>query len=229
MTPRWLWLTSACRSLSAPSKGKEIESDYSRWDSSASSYRPSSRHFFSHKQFPISEVSLMYAAHFATGLALKSYVPKSPTWAVLAGAFLPDLLWIALARVGVEPTAREIFFDDWSHSFFTIVLWATLFALLFWRLGWLVVLAVWVAVFSHFPLDAVIHPKHMALYPHSRIHIGWIASGGVFALKNWSVELAIVVVMSIVYGIGAKRNALPVNLIVATLTLLLGLELLDLP
>ena len=42
----------------------------------------------------------MYAPHFAAALAIKSTVPRAPLAALLAGAFLPDLLWIALARIG---------------------------------------------------------------------------------------------------------------------------------
>src|SRR5262249_17744574 len=81
------------------------------------------------------EGPLMYAAHFAAGLALRSRAPQAPTWALLTGAFVPDFLWIAFAVLGVEPTARAVFFDDWSHSLLTTLLWATLFAACFWQKG----------------------------------------------------------------------------------------------
>jgi hypothetical protein len=45
----------------------------------------------------------MYSPHFAAALAIKSTAPRAPLWALLTGAFLPDMLWIALARLGVEP------------------------------------------------------------------------------------------------------------------------------
>jgi hypothetical protein len=58
----------------------------------------------------------MYAAHFAAALAFKSFSPKAPTWALLTGAFLPDLFWIAFGLAGIEPSQGPAFFDDWSHS-----------------------------------------------------------------------------------------------------------------
>src|SRR5215467_13221168 len=100
----------------------------------------------------------MYAPHFAAALAIKSRAPKAPAWALLTGAFICDFIWIALARAGIEPTQPKVFFDDWSHSLATTVLWATLFALIFWRSGRSLMLPVWLAVFSHFFLDAPIHP-----------------------------------------------------------------------
>src|SRR5437870_2709309 len=56
----------------------------------------------------------MYAPHFAAALAIKGGSPGAPLWALLIGAFIPDLLWIALARIGIEPAQTSNFFDDWS-------------------------------------------------------------------------------------------------------------------
>lgn len=56
-------------------------------------------------------------------------------WAILVGAFLPDLLWIALARIGAEPAQQFNFFDDWSHSLLSVVIMASGFSLLFVRAG----------------------------------------------------------------------------------------------
>lgn len=115
----------------------------------------------------------MYAPHFAAALAIKSRVRRAPLSALLVGAFLPDLVWIVLARAGIEPAQPSNFFDDWSHSFVSILVFATLFALPFWKRGQSVVIAVWLAVLSHFPLDFPVHPRRLALYPESRTHIGW--------------------------------------------------------
>ena len=170
----------------------------------------------------------MYTGHFAAGLALKSHVPETPTWILITGVFIPDFLWIAFARAGIEPTRPEAFFDDWSHSLLMVIVWATIYACMFWKLGRPVIVAAWIAVFSHFLLDMPIHPKRLALYPYSSVHIGWVASHGVFALKNWLVELFVVIALSVVYVIGAKRNSCPANLIAATLVLVGGLQLLSL-
>ena len=77
----------------------------------------------------------MYAPHFAAALVIKSRALRAPLWALLVGAFLADLLWIVLARAGVEPAELSSFFDDWSHSLFSIVVLATVFAVFFWKKG----------------------------------------------------------------------------------------------
>ena len=116
----------------------------------------------------------MYTAHFAAALAVKARAPQVPAWALLTAAFIPDFAWIVLAVLGVEPTQPPLgFFDDWSHSLLMIVVWASLFAALFWSKGKHVMLPVWVAGLTHIPLDFLIHPARLALYPHSSVHLGW--------------------------------------------------------
>jgi hypothetical protein len=59
----------------------------------------------------------MYVPHYSVALAAGPYARRAPLWALLTGAFLPDLVWIVLARAGVEPADAVHFFDDWSQSF----------------------------------------------------------------------------------------------------------------
>jgi hypothetical protein len=47
----------------------------------------------------------MYAGHLAAGLALKGKVPRAPTWALLIGVGLPDLL-MHPADLALWPEAR---------------------------------------------------------------------------------------------------------------------------
>lgn len=53
----------------------------------------------------------MYAPHFAAALAINARSPGAPLWALLIGAFIPDLAWIAFARIGIEPAQASNFFD----------------------------------------------------------------------------------------------------------------------
>jgi len=124
-------------------------------------------------RFDQREISIMFAAHLAAGLAIKAAQPKVPAWAVLTGAFLPDLFWIGLAGGGIEPSSDTMFFDGWSHSVASIVVQAVLFALCFYRYGRAVVIAVGLAVLSHLPLDALIHPRPLELWPHARLLLGY--------------------------------------------------------
>jgi hypothetical protein len=176
----------------------------------------------------------MYAAHFAAALALKGQAPKAPAWALLAGAFLPDFAWVAFGLMGIEPSQGPAFFDDWSHSLVMVAAWASVFAVVFWRQGIAVVLPVWLAVLSYFALDLPIHPKKIALYPHSSVHLGWnswaygLSKSWLGATHYWWIELAFLIILTMVYVHGALRSRSVVNLICASCILVVGLHLLGL-
>ena len=173
----------------------------------------------------------MFAAHLAAGLALKARVPKAPAWALLTGAFVPDLVWIGLARSGVEPTDPKVFFDDWSHSLATIIVWACLFAMPFWRWGRATCIAIWLAVFSHFVLDAPVHPKPLALFPNASMRVGWdtwhwgLSPSSLGASHYWWLQLMVTLVLLTAYVLWARRIAQP-NLIAASCLLVIGMHLL---
>jgi hypothetical protein len=147
---------------------------------------------------------------------------------------LPDLLWMVLARFGVEPAQHTNFFDDWSHSLLSVVVLASLFAIGFRRCGRAVVLGIWLAVFSHFALDFPVHPKKLALDPLSRIHLGWdlLAWGsrpGWFgAINDWWLQLFVLLILLFVYVRGTRTWRIPANLSLASCTLLVGLQVLTL-
>jgi hypothetical protein len=176
----------------------------------------------------------MYAAHLAAGLAIKARASKAPTWALMTGAFLPDFIWVALGLGGVEPSQGPAFFDDWSHSLAMVVVWAALFALLFWRKGLGVMLAVGLAVLSHLVLDLPIHPRPLALFPHSAVHIGWNswafgqARFWLGATRCWWLELAVLLALLVVYVQGTRRERVAMNLVWASCVLVVGLHLLSL-
>lgn len=122
----------------------------------------------------------MYAGHFAAGLAIKGRVPEAPTWGLLVGVGLLDLLFGPLVLAGIEtvsitpdsPPGFSLDHIDWSHSLATSILWSVLFAACFLRRGLRVAVAMGAAVFSHFLLDLPMHPPDLALWPGSTIHLG---------------------------------------------------------
>src|SRR5881397_1938908 len=143
----------------------------------------------------------MYAGHFAAGFVIKARVPQAPTWGLLLGVGLLDLLFgpfvlFGLERVSLTPGIAPGFsldYIDWSHSLATSLLWSALYASLFWRRGAAVALAMGVAVFSHFVLDLLMHPPDLALWPGAGVHLGFglwrrLPTGW------WFVELVVVVV-----------------------------------
>lgn len=141
----------------------------------------------------------MYAGHFAAGLALKAKEPKAPTWGILLGVGLLDLLFgpfviLGIERASVTPSISPGFtldYIDWSHSLAMSLIWAAVFGVLFLRWGHRVAAVMAIAAFSHFVLDLPMHPPDMALWPGSAVHLG---AGLWQALPNgwWFVELAVI-------------------------------------
>src|SRR6266571_4942866 len=155
----------------------------------------------------------MYAGHFAAGLAIKARVPRAPTWGLLLGVGLLDLLFGPLVLAGVERVSMvpgvhpgfSLDYIDWSHSLATSVLWSVLFAALFARHGRPVAVAMGGAVFSHFVLDALMHPPDLALWPGSSSHLG-LGLWRSLPTGWWFVELAVVAAGVAYYWARARKD-----------------------
>jgi hypothetical protein len=131
------------------------------------------------------------------GLALKARVPRAPTWALLVGTGVLDILFgpfvlAGIERVSMTPGQSPGFsfdFIDWSHSLVASLVWSVVYGLLFLGRGAAIAALMGFAVFSHFLLDLPMHPPDLALWPHSAAHLG-------FGLWNtpywWWVELIFV-------------------------------------
>jgi hypothetical protein len=176
----------------------------------------------------------MYAPHFAAALAIKGRAREAPLWTLLIGAFIPDLLWIALARIGIEPAQASNFYDDWSHSLVSVAMLATLFASAFLRRGKSVFVAIWLAVFSHFLLDFPVHPKRLALAPLTGVYLGWdllawgSRPGWLGAINDWWLQLAVLLALLVFYAAGARRVRIQPTAAAASSALLIGIQLLAL-
>src|SRR5687768_13260452 len=128
----------------------------------------------------------MIAGHLAAGMAIKGAMPKAPTWGLLIAALFLDVLNPVLALAGLDRAVIR----EWSHSFAMSLVWSVLLATLFaWR-GRAVALAVGIAVFSHFVLDAIVQ-SDVPLWPHSSAHIG-LDLWRTLPTGWWFVELALV-------------------------------------
>ncbi len=154
----------------------------------------------------------MYAGHFAAALALKARVPEAPTWGLVAGVGVLDILFgpfvlLGIERVSITPGVSPGFsldYIDWSHSLVMSLVWSALFALLFLRRGRLVALAIGLAVFSHFVLDWVMHPSDLALWPGSETHLG-LGLWRSMPVGWWFVEMALIGVACAYYWSRARR------------------------
>jgi membrane-bound metal-dependent hydrolase YbcI (DUF457 family) len=169
----------------------------------------------------------MYVGHLAAGLTLKAAEPKAPTWALLVGVGLLDLLFgpfvlLGIERVSVTPGVSPGFsldFIDWSHSLVMSAVWAGLFALLFLRRGRSVAAILGLAVFSHFLLDLPMHPPDLAIWPLSAGHAGfglWRS----MPIGWWFVELGVIAAGWAFYACGRASRSFAGRPMLVGLTLL---------
>ena len=115
----------------------------------------------------------MYPGHFAAGLALKTAVPRSPTFGLLIGVGLLDLLFGVFVAVGWEGGSFRHLRIPWSHSLLMAFVWSALYGVCYWKLGWRVMAAMFAAVISHWVLDVCVHRPDMGLYPFSKTELGF--------------------------------------------------------
>ncbi len=139
----------------------------------------------------------MFVGHLAIGVAIKAGAPRTPTWPIMIGVSLMDILNGLFSVMGINQVTPNLargpylFFDltfiDWDHSLLMALVLAILWAGLFRKdktTAWLAGLA----VFSHFLADWPLHNNDLALYPHSAEHLGhglwgrwgtasWVAEG----------------------------------------------------
>lgn len=119
----------------------------------------------------------MFIGHFAVGFAAKKFAPRTSLAALLSAPLLLDLLWPVFLLLGwehvrIDPgntryTPLDLWDYPWSHSLLMSILWATVFALIYYFTAhyWPGTIAIWIGVVSHWILDWISHRPDMPLYP----------------------------------------------------------------
>jgi hypothetical protein len=152
----------------------------------------------------------VYAGHYAFGLALKARKPALPTWAVLLGTGLLDVLFgpfvlLGIERVTMTPGHGPGFSLDsigWSHSLVMAAAWSAIYAACFLRRGGEIAWLLGFAVFSHYLLDFPMHPHDLPLWPGSSVRLGL----GLWETPSWWwSELALVLLACGYYVVRARR------------------------
>ena len=146
----------------------------------------------------------MFIGHFAVGFASKKLAPRSNLAVLMAAPLWLDILWpffllLGWEHVRIDPgntrfTPLDLYDYPWSHSLLMSIIWATLFAGIYfaiarYRLG---AVAIWIGVVSHWILDWVTHRPDMPLYPR----------GPRFGLGLWNSIPGTLVVELSMFAIG---------------------------
>jgi hypothetical protein len=118
----------------------------------------------------------MFVGHYAAALAAKTIEPRAPLWTYAAACQLLDIGWSALVMVGVEKVrvassapggaGLDLYFMPYTHSLPGALAWsagAALLCLALLRLPWRAALVVGLTVFSHWPLDVLVHHPDLAV------------------------------------------------------------------
>ncbi|HET6345643.1 MAG TPA: hypothetical protein VFH51_11975 [Myxococcota bacterium] len=139
----------------------------------------------------------MYTGHFAVGLALHAVAPRGVSArSLLLGVGALDLLNGIFTAVGlnhVTPAPDEavgFLLDriDWDHSLVMALVWALACGLVRVLLRLPGAALVALAVFSHLPLDALVHRPDLALWPGAPVRIG-LDLWHLFPQLAWVFEL----------------------------------------
>lgn len=118
----------------------------------------------------------MFVGHYAVGLAVKKFAPRTSLGLLIAAPLLLDLLWpifllIGWEQVSIQPNPNpflRLSFDSYpiSHGLVAVVGWATLFASIYFGIARYLAgsITIWVGVVSHWLLDYVVHRPDLPLY-----------------------------------------------------------------
>src|SRR5438477_3152782 len=159
----------------------------------------------------------MVVGHYRVAFAFRTEQNKIPLWVLFVAVQFLDYIWATLVLLGIEKlrvikgftagSMLDSYFHPYSHSLIAAILWSGVTAFCYKLVcGWLGVaytksaaLVIGVAVFSHWILDLVAHPRDLPIYdnaakvgfglwnyrdPEFAVEIGLLALGIVFYLAR---------------------------------------------
>jgi hypothetical protein len=148
----------------------------------------------------------MFVGHYSVAFAAKSERNKIPLWVLFIAVQFLDYIWATLVLLGIEKlrvikgftagSMLDSYFHPYSHSLITAILWSVAAAIGYKPLcGWLgyvykksAALVVGLAVFSHWILDLVAHPRDLPIYDNK-----WKVGFGLWNYRDpeFALEIAL--------------------------------------
>jgi hypothetical protein len=142
----------------------------------------------------------MFVGHYSVAFAIKSDENRIPLWVLFVAVQFLDYIWATLVLLGIEKlrvikgfTAGSMidsYYHPYSHSLVAVLIWSALGGLVY-KKSWqarasnFAALLVGVAVFSHWILDFIAHPRDLAIYDNRwKVGLGlWNYRGLEFGLE----------------------------------------------
>lgn len=127
----------------------------------------------------------MFVGHYSVAFAVKSEKNKIPLWVLFVAVQFLDYIWATLVLLGIEKlrvikgftagSMLDSYYHPFSHSLIAAVFWSGIAAFVYKRLcsrhGCLyrkyTALIVGLAVFSHWILDLIVHPRDLPIYDNT--------------------------------------------------------------
>jgi len=142
----------------------------------------------------------MFVGHYSIAFAVKSEKNRIPLWVLFIAVQFLDYIWATLVLLGIEKlrvikgftagSMLDSYFHPYSHSLPTALIWSAIAAVVYkaiWRAkaSNSAALIVGAAVFSHWILDFIAHPRDLPLYDNTlKVGLGmWNHRDPEFALE----------------------------------------------
>ena len=127
----------------------------------------------------------MFVGHYSVAFAIRTERNNIPLWVLFVAVQFLDYIWATLLLLGIEKlrvikgftagSMLDSYFHPYSHSLIAAVLWSSVAALCYkplcrWRgYGYTksAALVVGIAVFSHWILDLIAHPRDLPIYDNT--------------------------------------------------------------
>jgi hypothetical protein len=181
----------------------------------------------------------MFVGHYSVAFAAKTERNKIPLWVLFVAVQFLDYIWATLVLLGIEKlrvikgftagSMLDSYFHLYSHSLIMAIAWSALAALVYKPLcSWLgyaytksAALIVGVAVFSHWILDLIAHPRDLPIYDNT-----WKIGFGLWNYRDpeFALEIALLAYGIILY---LSRNVMPASRKVAAIGFGIGLTIIQ--
>jgi len=163
----------------------------------------------------------MFVGHYSIAFAARTERNKIPLWVLFVAVQFLDYIWATLVLFGIEKlrvikgftagSMLDSYFHPYSHSLIAAILWSVVAAIGYKPFcSWLgysykksASLVVSAAVFSHWILDLIAHPRDLAIYDNT-----WKVGFGFWNYRDpeFALEIALLAGGIILY---LARNVMP--------------------
>lgn len=163
----------------------------------------------------------MFVGHYSVAFAARSEKNKIPLWVLFIAVQFLDYIWATLVLLGIEKvrvikgftagSMLDSYFHPYSHSLIAAIAWSCIAGLAYKifcsRRGCVhrkyAAFVVGAAVFSHWILDLIAHPRDLAIYDNT-----WKVGFGLWNYRDpeFALEIGLLGVGIMLY---LARNAIP--------------------